>query len=462
MTRLVVVAAASIGLILLVAFITSRLVLSRRRGLSIRMQVFIALAAVMGAFAFGLGLMVLDRIESRAKRFALDSADEKARVIASLLGAELTSHPQADLIALSQHLTPNGDGHTLDDVVLLDEARRPLLRGAGLTQAESRASPSVHVEAPIEHAGRVVGHVQVVKTTIELERLLKDFAPTVLVISLLLGAVAALAAAWIGRAIAGPIESLTRFASEVSAGGGRALPAPATTGREVMRLTHSIDSMRRQLEGRPFVETFAADLSHELKNPVAAIRAAAEVLDESALEEPEEARRFVRRIREAVARIERLLGELLSLARIEARGVEGFPIVDLTELVRGAARTLDAKSRVAAEIAEGVRVRGDAAWLTRAVSNLLDNGLLHSTGEVRLALTLKDQEATLTVTSLGTIAPHTRSRLFGRFVTTRADKGGTGLGLAIVRAVAEAHRGQVRLLAAGPPEVHFALSLPAV
>jgi signal transduction histidine kinase len=224
-----------------------------------------------------------------------------------------------------------------------------------------------------------------------------------------------------------------------------------------MRLTRSIDSMRRQLEGRPFVETFAADLSHELKNPVAAIRAAAEVLDESALEEPDEARLFVRRIRQAVARIERLLGELLSLARIEARGVEGFPVVDLTDLVRGCAGS---SARFGLHLADGIRVRGDSAWLGRAVANLLDNGLLHSTGPVTVTLTREASGAVLTVSSLGAIDPHTRSRVFGRFVTTRADKGGTGLGLAIVRAVAEAHRGQARLTDAGPPKVDFSLILP--
>src|SRR5207249_384673 len=89
-------------------------------------------------------------------------------------------------------------------------------------------------------------------------------------------------------------------------------------------------------EGRPFLETFAADLSHELKNPVAAVRASAEVLDEGALAEPEEARRFVARIREATARIETLLGEILSLARIEARGVDSSSEVDVGALARAA------------------------------------------------------------------------------------------------------------------------------
>lgn len=457
MIRLVVVAAASMGLIVLVAFVVTRLVLSRRRGLSIRMQVFIALASIVGAFAFGLGLMVLDRIEARAQRFAEDSADEKAYVVANLLSAQLSAQG-LELEVLAQQLQTPMIADTLEDVELFGVSGEALLVNGA---AQSSLTPSVHAEAPIRQAGRTVGWVRVVKTTIQIDRLLKDFAPTVLVISLLLGAVAALAAVWIGRNIAEPIETLTRFAGEVSAGGGRALPPPRTTGREVMRLTQSIDSMRRQLEGRPFVETFATDLSHELKNPVAAIRAAAEVLDDSALEEPAQARLFVRRIREATARIERLLGELLSLARIEARGVEGFPIVNLTELVLGAASSFEASARLRLELEEGVRVRGDSAWLTRAVTNLVDNGLLHSTGEVSVRLKRQGGEVSLCVANLGAMAPHTRARLFDRFVTTRADKGGTGLGLAIVRAVAEAHRGQARLTHPGPPLVEFSVTLPA-
>src|SRR5690606_28816088 len=130
----------------------------------------------------------------------------------------------------------------------------------------------------------------------------------------------------------------------------------------------------------------SADLSHELKNPVAAIRAAAEVLDDSALEEPEEARRFVHRIQEAVARIERLLGDLLSLARIEARGVEELDLVPLEPLVRSAVSQLPIDRRLELDCDPSCHVRGDAGWLARAVANLLDNAVVHSTGSVGVRL----------------------------------------------------------------------------
>ena len=457
MIRLIVVAAASVGLMLFVAFVVSRLLRTRTRGMSIRMQIFLALAVIVGAFAFGLGLMVIDRIEARAVRIASQAAEDEAIALAGMMAGELdrTGVSVADLAARLEH--ERGRGADLRLMLLGAD-------GARLFPARAPAEESgvVSVDAPIRVRGQRVGAVRVVKPTVAMRNLLADFAPTVLVISLVLGTAAALAAAWIGRAIAAPIEALSVFGERVSLGERRGAP-PIAFGREVTRLTRAIDSMRRDLEGRPFVETFASDLSHELKNPVAAIRASAEVLEESALEEPASARRFVARIREATARIERLLSELLSLARIEARGVESFAPVELGELTRRAIDSLgDSEDRITLHASGDMRVRGDELWILRAIVNLLENGLTHGERGGRLSVEIQRNEdwVNLRVISQGFISSHVRERLFRRFVTTRADKGGTGLGLAIVRAVTEAHGGQVELLNSGPPEVVFQVSLP--
>jgi signal transduction histidine kinase len=195
---------------------------------------------------------------------------------------------------------------------------------------------------------------------------------------------------------------------------------------------------------------------------VAAIRASAEILEEGALDEPDEARRFVGRIRESVARIERLLKELLSLARIEAHGAEQFEPVQVTQLVRRAIDAVSNPSRVTLTSHSSARIRGEPGWLSRAVSNLVENGLTHSAADTPVEVSIEETDGALTIVveSAGSVEPHVRSNLFRRFVTTREDKGGTGLGLAIVRAVAEAHGGQVTLNEAGPPKVRFALRLP--
>jgi two-component system, OmpR family, sensor histidine kinase CreC len=456
MTRLVLVSLGAIALMLLFALVAARLVRARTAGMSIRMQVFLALAGIVGAFAFGLGLLVLDRIDARATLLATEAARDEAQAIAHFFGAEMAAGASLDQIArtLEREKATDAGMH----LFLADPGGRVVFGGRDVVEAGT-----VTVEAPIMVDGRQAGSVRVVKPTIVMRRLLADFAPTVLIISVALGAVAAIAAAVIGRAIATPIEGLTTFAVRVSEGETSAVP-PIAHGREVKRLTQAIDSMRRELEGRPFLETFAADLSHELKNPVAAVRASAEILDEGALAEPEEARRFVARIREATVRIETLLGEILSLARIEARGVEEASVVDVGQLARAAiAAVKDRGAVVDLAMDTEVVVRGQSVWLARAIDNLVDNAIVHGqpSGTARISVRREADRIHMVVASPGAVPAHVKGRLFRRFVTTRAAGGGTGLGLAIVRAVAEAHGGRAELLAAGPPEVQFRVTLPA-
>lgn len=83
------IAASSVALILFVSFIASRLVRSRRAGFSIRMQIFLALAFIVGAFAFGLGVLVLDRVKARATLLAEESARSEAAAIAGLVRNEV-------------------------------------------------------------------------------------------------------------------------------------------------------------------------------------------------------------------------------------------------------------------------------------------------------------------------------------------------------------------------------------
>ncbi len=458
MIRLVVVAAAAIGLILFVAYVASRLVRARTRGMSIRLQVFLALAAIVGTFAFGLGLMVIDRIEARTVRFATQSATDESRALARILSAQLEQSGES-----VEKLAENLDAQKQKGAGLKLELFAPsgkLLFPGGPSAA---AQPdTVFVDSPIIVRDHTVATVRVVKRTIVIRRMLEDFAPTVLVISLVLGAAAAVAAGWIGRSIARPIEALTAFSERVADGERTAAP-PRAFGREVTALTQSIDSMRRQLEGRPFVETFAADLSHELKNPVAAIRASAELLEEGALDEPEDAQRFVRRIREATGRIERLLGDLLSLARIEARGVNDSQPVDMKATIRTTLEGLERRDRIAVAVSGDVRVKGDEAWLARAIVNLLENALVHSPADsvVDVSVGRRDSDVLIDVSNAGAIPKPNQRRIFRRFVTTRADRGGSGLGLSIISAVAEAHGGTVELVSGGPDRVAFRLALPA-
>jgi signal transduction histidine kinase len=301
-----------------------------------------------------------------------------------------------------------------------------------------------------------------------LEALIRDFGPEVSVMAVGMGFAAAVSSWLLGRGVAAPMERLTAAAERIARGERQAV-LPEPDGREVRRLTAAFEQMRRSLEDKHAIEQFVADLSHELKNPVSAIRAACEVLiDEGAKEDPAARDRFLGRIDEASGRLELLLADLLALARLEARGLkDDAGSVELQDVVRAAidgfAQVCERRNlRFETELVP-VRLDGSPTWLRRAIDNLLSNAVRHAPDGSSIEVTLRSAEerATLTVRDRGRGVPEAmRGRIFERFVTQRAHAGGTGLGLAIVRSVAEHHGGAVQLVDAEGPGACFSLSLP--
>jgi two-component system phosphate regulon sensor histidine kinase PhoR len=223
----------------------------------------------------------------------------------------------------------------------------------------------------------------------------------------------------------------------------------------VVVVARDTTELRRLIEIR---RDFVANVSHELKTPLAAIRGYAETLRDGALEEPETAARFTGRILRQCRRLQALLDDLLTLSRLESLELppQREP-VDLNLLV---ARTLDLVSSAAREKQVELRfepgplepVAGDPDGIERMIVNLIDNALKYNRpgGEVRVRLAARDGEALIEVADTGIGIPQEAiPRIFERFY--RVDKGrsreegGTGLGLAIVKHVAQAHGGQVEV-----------------
>lgn len=276
--------------------------------------------------------------------------------------------------------------------------------------------------------------------------LLRDFSPKMGFLVILLGIAAAAAALLVGHGLAKPIERLTK-AAEIIAEGQRSSALPPPSGREVRRLTGAFDQMRRALLDRHSMERFVADLSHELKNPVSAIRAATEVLQEGAGEDPAARARFLGRIGESVHRLEGLLQDLLALARLEAHGIDAEAgTVELEPLIRAAIRDARLEECAALHLAK-LRVPGDRRWIRRMIDNLLANAARYRAEQVVVRLEAVDGMARILVSDDGPgVAAALRDKLFERFATDRAHVGGTGLGLSIVRSVAEHHGGEARLV----------------
>jgi two-component system phosphate regulon sensor histidine kinase PhoR len=203
---------------------------------------------------------------------------------------------------------------------------------------------------------------------------------------------------------------------------------------------------------------FVANVSHEIKTPLTAIKGFVETLHQNAVETPEESERFLGIIAKHVDRLNTIIEDLLLLSRIEDEGERGDIKREKTRLhvifqnaVQICRQRADEK-RIRIELAgdEGLTALVDPVLLEQAVVNLLDNAVKYSDPEnkVRILARIFEQEIQIQVQDHGIgIEKKHLPRLFERFY--RVDKarsraqGGTGLGLAIVKHIAQAHGGQV-------------------
>lgn len=276
------------------------------------------------------------------------------------------------------------------------------------------------------------------------------------------------AATWmlVGRALA-PVERMrSRLAAVGGSTVGERLPVPSTND-EIARLAVTMNQMLERLDqaGRT-QRRFVADASHELRSPLATLAASVEVAqaDPSGRSWAE----LSPVMADEVARMGRLVGDLLLLARVDEHDLRpALHEVDLDDLVDDQVRRLRAHPRlvVRADV-EPTRVLGDRERLAQVLTNLADNAARHAAGHVRLSLHPDGAGALVVVEDDGPGVPAAeRERVFERFVrlddSRRRSSGGSGLGLAIVREVVRAHGGDVRITDADGGGCRVEVRLPA-
>jgi signal transduction histidine kinase len=260
-----------------------------------------------------------------------------------------------------------------------------------------------------------------------------------------------------------PIAGLRRGAQEVTATGRpRALPVPEARD-EVHSLAVTLNDMLARLDAaQQRQRSLVSDTAHELRSPIASIRAQLEV----ALDHPEQ-QEWPDTAADVLAdtlRLGRLAEDLLVLARLDEcdthpGGRKDAPPVDLAALVTGEVRrAADTRVPVAVAAPEPCFVLGDAESLRRVLLNLVENAVRYAKSKVDVSVTAEGAHVLLTVTDDGPGIPEAdRERVFGRFVRldearSREDDGagGAGLGLAIVQALARAYGGRAELQDASP------------
>jgi signal transduction histidine kinase len=252
---------------------------------------------------------------------------------------------------------------------------------------------------------------------------------------------------FVGRTLR-PVEAMrARAASITSRNLDARLPVPAADD-EIAALAATMNTMLDRIESATATQRrFVADASHELRSPLATVRANVDLLAGAELDSA--AARSVARIGRESARMSRLVEDLLLLARADDAGLRfRRSDVDLDDLV------LTERERMALEhpaltvsgAVEPVRVQGDPDALLRALRNLVDNAARHALGAVTVSVHAGERAGEIVVANDGPPIPAAdRVRIFDRFVRLDDSRsragGGAGLGLPIAREIVLAHGG---------------------
>ena len=280
--------------------------------------------------------------------------------------------------------------------------------------------------------------------------------------------VAAVVVIYFTRRITGPLDMLATAADEVAAGHYDVAVPERTWGSEVERLSSRFHEMTARLsESEQLSRNFLMSVSHELRTPLTAIRGHVSALREGVLEDEASRNKSLEVVSEEALRLERLVGDVLDLAKLDARR---FAVlheeVDMRALCERAYATFaeEAKARgIEYDLAlgEGAVLITDGDRVLQIVTNLLANAL-HWTpegGRVDLGLGTDDGEVKVAVADTGPgIAPEAEERIFRPFWS--GDDGGTGLGLTIARELALALGGRLELHSELGHGSRFVLVLP--
>jgi len=308
-----------------------------------------------------------------------------------------------------------------------------------------------YVAAPILVAGERVGVVAIGKPKTNIDRFIANSSRQLLTVVLVTCGVAIALALLLYLWMTRPLQALVDYANRVRQGEPVALPVMGDN--EVGRVGQAMEAMRQALEDKAYVETYVQSLTHEVKSPLTAIRATAELLAGDVA--PEQRQAFAGSIEREADRLNDIADRLLELASIERTSrlehAEPLALFRLAEATAATARSAGAARgiRVVTAFEGDDGLTGDALLLRQAIDNLVRNALDFSpeAGTVRISGTADASGVSLAVEDDGPGIPdYARDRIFDRFYSLPRPHSGrksTGLGLNFVREVAVLHGGTV-------------------
>jgi len=343
--------------------------------------------------------------------------------------------------------------------------------GARSSEAEpgNAFSTVMYVAAPIKNGEQIAGVLTVAKPNWSVQPFIDKAKDKIQLRGLALLIISLFVAIILSYWLTASIRRLASYADKI-AQGERAV-VPKVRESELAKLAGSIDNMRRNLEGKEYVERYVHALTHELKSPVSAIKGASEIINPSMPEK--DISRFMNNIQYEIKRMDEMINRLLALAEVEKRDVlEQLANVDLlatfesvleSKKVQCQKKKLDVKTN----FPNNAVMLGDSFLLTQALDNILQNAIDFSpeNGSIEISIALDQQNAlVVSVKDQGTGIPeYALNKVFDRFYSlTRPDtqKKSSGLGLCFVKQIVGLHSGIVLVKNHADGGVIATLTLP--
>ncbi|MEO9600742.1 ATP-binding protein [Parasphingorhabdus sp.] len=335
---------------------------------------------------------------------------------------------------------------------------------------------------PVITAGKVLpdgtGSILLTANARDITRIVRAERSSVLIVILCAAAVSILLSLFLARTIVRPIRKLATAALRVRMGRSDEIAIPRMPGRrdEIGQLSRALSDMSGALRHRiNATEAFAADVSHEIKNPLASLRSALEGLER--VDDPGLQKQLLDVANDDVRRIDRLINDISDASRVDAELARAqFDPIDIGKMLEQLLAAREQRtSNQGVNIAfarpgkDVARVMGDGDRLERVFSNLLDNAVSFSPdgGLVEILATPDGDEIIIHVEDEGPgIHPDQREQVFQRFHSDRPDGEAfgrhSGLGLAIAKTIVEGHQGTIRILdrPGGKSGAFFEVRLP--
>jgi two-component system sensor histidine kinase ChvG len=333
---------------------------------------------------------------------------------------------------------------------------------ASVVRVNATGETIVSVAVPVQRSRMVRGVLLLSTLGGDIDLIIRTERLSILRIFAVAASIMLIVSALFAGTIAGPIRRLSSAAERVRRGVRTRAEIPDFTGRsdEIGHLSGSLRDMTRALYDRiEAIESFAADVAHELKNPLTSLRSAVETWP---LAKSDESRtRLLDVIKHDVNRLDRLISDISDASRLDAELARNderpFNLAELVSAVVSVANSVRSGEAVETRLAIAEHPLGHAAYIVlghdsrigQVMTNVIDNAKSFSKAgsAVRIYLSREDDRITVTIDDDGPGIPsHALDRIFERFYTDRPGHGfgqNSGLGLSISRQIMAAHNGMI-------------------